>query len=203
MQRSLRDTYMLPNVSNQFSVYIIIVPTPRHPLAVGLSFTDDRVMMIFQSNSLILNPPLKAFPSSSCPPVISASDKKVIRARWRKSERSRPVDAIRNRLSLRHTRNDLPRNSYHCVLDDFRLFIFYLLCKIYNTNSILEICDRVLWIISSCSQVHIPLPVLQWFQFSILFFHVNSLCEKQTHRWEMHVSVFHIRYWNNLFGCQF
>ena len=42
---------------------------------------------------------------------------------------------------LYDTRNDLPRNSYYCVLDDFRLFIFYLLCKIYNTNSILEMCS--------------------------------------------------------------
>lgn len=35
-------------------------------------------------------------------------------------------------------------------LDDFRLFIFYLLCKIYNTNSITE--HR------SCLKYYFPFP---------------------------------------------
>lgn len=72
------------------------------------------------------------------------------------SERSRPVDDISS--TLRHNENDLPRNSYYCVLDDFRLFIFYLLCKIYNTNSILEtVVCRVL--VCSFVNVHPVHPI--------------------------------------------
>lgn len=55
----------------------------------------------------------------------------------KKSERGRPVDDISS-IFTKHE-NNLSRNSYYCVLEDFRLFIFNLLCKIYNTDSILEI----------------------------------------------------------------
>lgn len=123
-KRSLRDTMCctIESFSRCQSRHL-------HPL-VGLSFAPGRVTMIFQS----VVTPRSLLPHRS--PVISAL--KAFRARWRKA---RGVALLIYRL-LYDTRNDdLPRNSYYCVLDDFRLFIFYLLCKIYNTNSILEICS--------------------------------------------------------------
>lgn len=57
---------------------------------------------------------------------------------------------------LYDTRNNLPRNSYYCVLDDFRLFIFYLLCKIYNTDSILETSARLVPVCFFTLSVRLP-----------------------------------------------
>lgn len=97
---------------------------------VGLLFAPGRVTMIFQS---VVTLHVHYYPSIDYPRYISALES--FRARWRKA---RGVALLIYRLLYDTRNNDLPRNSYYCVLDDFRLFIFYLLCKIYNTNSILE-----------------------------------------------------------------
>jgi len=99
-----------------------------------LSFAHGRVTTIspIQAPTISLPPPNRLSPARYFGPFESSA------RGGEKREESPCWYDISSIFTTHANSNDLPRNSYHCVLDDFRLFIFYLLCKIYNTNSILE-----------------------------------------------------------------